>query len=55
MKFVRKALWVIVPLDPNEGACYNEPVRDYEEEDDLDQIYTITACDEDWINPITDA
>lgn len=54
MKFERKELRVIVPLDPTEGAQYTEPVRDYEEEDALDQIYKITVCDEDWINPTVD-
>jgi len=42
MSFERKALHVVVPLDPVEGLCYTEPVRDYEESDnDLDQIYKI--------------
>ena len=27
--FERKALSVIVPLDPTEGACYTEPVHDF--------------------------
>jgi len=44
MSFERKSLWVVVPLDPVEGARYIEPVRDYEESDDeLDQIYKIAA------------
>lgn len=34
--FEKKALRFIVPLDPAEGAHYTEPVRDYEEDDDLD-------------------
>lgn len=39
------------PLDPAEGACYTEPVCDYDESDDeLDQIYKITTWDQDWIN-----
>lgn len=54
MIFERKELQVIVPLDPPKGALYTELARDYEEEDDLDQIYKITAHDEDWINPIVD-
>jgi len=52
MPFEKKELWVIVALDPTQGACSTELVHDYEEEDDLDQIYKITAHDEDWINPI---
>lgn len=44
MSFERKSLCVVVPLDPAEGPCYTEPVRDYEEsDDDLDQIYKITT------------
>ena len=44
MLFERNSLQVIVQLDPVEGACYTEPVRDYEEnDDDLDQIYKITT------------
>ena len=44
MSFERKSLQVVVPLDPVEGTRYTEPVRDYEEsEDELDQIYKITA------------
>jgi len=55
MLFERKSLWVIVPLDPAEGAHYTEPVCDYEESDDeLDQIYKITMRDMDWINPMAD-
>lgn len=33
MTFEKKALKVIVSLDPIEGACYTNPVCDYEEED----------------------
>lgn len=39
ISFQRKSLQVVVPLDLAEGACYTEPVCDYEETDDeLDQI-----------------
>ena len=52
MSFERNSLRVIVPLDPTEGALYNEPVWDYEESDDeLDHIYKIRMRDQDWINP----
>ena len=44
MRFERKSLRVIVPLDPMEGARYTELVSDYVESDDeLDQIYKIIA------------
>lgn len=54
MEFERKELMVIVPLDLTEGKRYTKPVCNYEEEDDLDQIYKIIMHDEDWINPTTD-
>lgn len=47
MTFERKMLKVIVPLDPTEGAWYTKTIRDYEEDDDLDEIYKIVARDED--------
>lgn len=54
MTFERKALMVIVPLEPAEGAQYIEPVYDYEEDDDLNQNYKITPHDEYQINPTID-
>lgn len=30
MSFERKSLYVVVPLDPAEGLCYTEPIRNYE-------------------------
>lgn len=54
MKFETKALRIIVPLDPVEVVQYTELVRDYEEDDDSDQIYKITTCNEDQINPTAD-
>ena len=52
LTFEKKALRFIMPLDPIGGECYAEPVHDYEEVDDLDQIYKIMKHDEDWINPL---
>ena len=49
-----KELRVIVPLDHAEVAQYTEPVRNYVEDDNLDQIYKVTMSDEDWINPAVD-
>jgi len=45
MIFEKKSVYIIVPLDPIEGSCYNEPVHDYESDDDLDCIYKITTRD----------
>lgn len=53
--FERKSLRIIVLLDPTEGACYNEPVHNYvKSDDDLDEIYKVTAREEDWVNPTAD-
>ena len=43
MIFEKKSLCVVVPLDPGEGSCYTEPVRDCDNNDDLDCIYKITT------------
>ena len=47
MIFEKKSLRIVVPLDLVEGSCYIEPVRDYDNDDDLDYIYKITACEQD--------
>lgn len=39
--FEKKSLRVVVPLDPIEGLRYTELVRDYESDDNFDQIYKI--------------
>ena len=54
MIFEKMSLRVVEPLDPVEGLCYTEPVRDYESDDDLDCIYKITAREQDWVNPTMD-
>jgi len=43
MIFEKKLLHVVLNLDPAEGPCYIELVRDYESDDELDQIYKITT------------
>lgn len=50
MIFKKKSLRVVVSLDPTEGACYTEPVRD----DELDCIYQIMAGDQDQVNLTAD-
>ena len=52
--FENKPLCIIVPFNPAEGLRYTEPVHDYENDDDLDYNYKITARDQDWLNPTTD-
>jgi len=54
MIFEKKSMRVVVPLDPIEGSCYTELVRDYESDDDLDCIYKITMWEQDWVNPTVD-
>ena len=54
MIFEKKSFRIIIPLDPAEGSCYTEPVRDYESDDDLDCISKIKTRDQDWVNPTTD-
>ena len=39
MIFEKNSLHVVVLLDPTEGPRYTKPVRDYESDDNLDQIY----------------
>lgn len=54
MVFEKNEIWVIVPLDANEGSWYIEPNRDYYEDIDIEHIYKLTASNEDSINPLTD-
>ena len=54
MIFEKKLIRVVVPLDPAKGSRYTEPIRDYESDDDLNQIYKIMARDQDWVNLIVD-
>ena len=52
--FEKKSLHVVVPLDTAKGLRYTEPVRVYDNENDLDSIYNITTHEQDWVNPTTD-
>ena len=54
MIFEKKSLHIVVPLDPAEGACYTEPLRKDDNDDDLDCIYQITMQDQDWVNSTED-
>ena len=54
MKFEKKSLHIIIPLDPVEGSHYTKPIHDYESDDDLDYIYKIITRDQDWVNPTMD-
>ena len=51
MKFERDGLIVIAPLDPNEGKQYTEPIREEDHAYELENIYKLTARQQDYINP----
>jgi len=54
MSFETDTLCIIAPLDPNEGDRYNEPVNEYAKNSTIENIYNITGCKEDYVNPIVD-
>lgn len=54
MIFEKNSLCVVVLLDPAEGSCYIEPVRNYDRDNDLDCIYKIMIREKDWVNPTVD-
>jgi hypothetical protein len=54
MSFEIDTLHVITPLDLNEGDRYNEPMDEDEQSSVIENIYKITWCREDYINPIAD-
>lgn len=43
MIFEKKSVHLVIPLDLGKGSCYTKPVRDYESDDDLYNMYKITA------------
>lgn len=43
MIFEKKLLHVVLPLDLAKGPHYTELIRDYESDNELDQIYKITV------------
>ena len=45
---------VVSPIDPLKGQRYVEPVYNEGQVDYLDQIYNVTAMQEDYINPTAD-
>ena len=45
---------VVSPIDPLEGQRYVEPVYNEKKIDYLNQIYNVTAMQEDYINTTTD-
>jgi hypothetical protein len=43
MTFERDGLWVILPLDPDEGLGYTEPIREEDQAYELENIYKLIA------------
>jgi hypothetical protein len=41
-------------LDPDEGRRYTEPIREEDHAYELENIYKLTARQQDYINPTTD-
>jgi hypothetical protein len=54
MIFEGDGLRVIAPLDPNEGQRYTEPIKEEDHTYELENIYKLTARQQDYINPTTD-
>jgi hypothetical protein len=54
MTFEKDGVRVIAPLDPNEGPRYTEPIREEDHAFELENIFKLTARQQDYINPIVD-
>jgi hypothetical protein len=54
MNFQRDGLRFITPLDPDEGQRYTEPIREEYHAYALENIYKLTARQQDYINPTAD-
>jgi hypothetical protein len=51
MTFEKVCLRVIAPLDTDEGPQYTEPIREEDHTFELENIYKLTARQQDYINP----
>jgi hypothetical protein len=54
MKFEGNVLNFIAPLDSDEGHIYIEPTKEEDRAYELENIYKLTARQQDYINPTTD-
>jgi hypothetical protein len=54
MMFEGDGLRVIAPLDPDEGHRYTQPIREEDCAYELENIYKLTARQQDYINPMAD-
>jgi hypothetical protein len=54
MMFEGYVLRVIMPLDPDEGQRYIEPIKEEDRAYELENIYKLTTRQQDYINPMAD-
>jgi hypothetical protein len=54
MTFEKAGLRVITPLDPDEDPRYTELIREEDHAFELENIYKLTARQQDYINPTAD-
>lgn len=54
MTFESESLKLTTPLDLIEGTRYTKPVKEEECDEEIAELYNITAWREDYINPIVD-
>ena len=54
LSFEDEEMRVVSPIDPFEGQRYIDPVYNEGQGDYLDQIYNVTAMQEDYTNPTAD-
>ena len=54
MTFEGHNIKIIAPLDPSIGPCYTKPIRVEEETREIDDLYKMTAMQDDYINPTAD-
>jgi hypothetical protein len=54
MSFEIDTLHVVSPLDPYEGYRYNDPINEEAWILVIKNIYKITRCNDDYINPTVD-
>jgi hypothetical protein len=54
MTFEGYGLRVISPLDPYEGPWYTEPIKEEDYAYEMENIYKLTARQQDYINPTID-
>jgi hypothetical protein len=54
MTFEKDGLRIVAPLDPDEGPWYTKPIIEEDHAFELENIYKLTARQQDYINPTAD-